>query len=151
MNSITQQRNIKESATACDHRYNWQHIVVKTKYRYKMFKNPKTCKIIHDAMYDSARRHGIGIKEFAIGEDHAHIHLEIDVPVAMSVAYAVQLLKGYSSYMVFKEMPNHRLRYWKGHFWAEKFSNGSVGPQNEETIQNYIRRQDIYGQITLAF
>lgn len=135
---------------ACGHRYNWQHIVVKTKYRYRMLKNPKTCKIVHDAIYDSALKHGIGIKEFAVGDDYAHIHIEIDVPVAMSVAHAVQLLKGYSAFVVFREMPNHRLRYPRGHFWAEKFSSGSVGPQNEKTIQNYIRRQDVYGQMTLA-
>ena len=115
-----------------------------------MFKNPKTCKIIHDAIYESAKRHGIGIKEFAIGDDYAHVHLEIDVPNTIAVAKAAQLLKGYSSYVIFKEMPNHRLRYWKGHFWAEKYNNGSVGPQNEKVIQNYIRKQDVYGQMKLA-
>lgn len=111
-----------------------------------MFRNPKTCKIVRDAMYDSAKRHGIGIKEFAIGDDHAHVHLEIDIPVDMSVSKAVQLLKGYSSYVVFREMPRHRLRYPQGHFWAEKFSNSSVGPQDQMTVQNYIRRQDVSGQ-----
>lgn len=115
-----------------------------------MFKNPKTCEIIHDAIYDSALRHGIGVKEFAVGDDFEHIHLEIDVPNTMSVATAVQLLKGYSAYVVFKEMPNHRLRYHRGHFWSEGYSNGSVGPQNEETIQNYIRNQDQYRQTRLA-
>lgn len=121
-----------------------------TKYRYMMFKNPKTCKIIRDAIYDSSRRYGIGVKEFAVGDDYKHVHLEIDVPNTMSVSKAVQLLKGYSSYKVFREMPNHRLRYWKGHFWSEGYSNGSVGPQNEATIQNYIRKQDVYGQMKLA-
>ena len=125
-------------------------MVFVSKYRYRMFKNPKTCKIIHDAICDSALRHGIGVKEFAIGEDFEHVHLEVDVPNTMSVARAVQLLKGYSAYVVFKEMPNHRLRYPRGHFWSEGYSNGSVGPQNEETIQNYIRKQDQYGQMRLA-
>ena len=150
MNSVNNARDIKESATACVHRYNWQHLVFVSKYRYRMFKNPKTCKIIHDAIYDSAQRHGIGVKEFAVGEDFEHVHLEIDVPNTMSVATAVQLLKGYSAYVVFKEIPNHRLRYRRGHFWSEGYSNGSVGPQNEETIQNYIRNQDQYGQMKLA-
>ena len=139
MNSVNNVRDIKESATACIHRYNWQHMVFVSKYRYRMFKNPETCRIIHDAIYDAARR-----------EDFQHVHLEIDVPNTMSVSTAVQLLKGYSAYVVFKEMPNHRLRYWRGHFWSEGYSNGSVGPQNEETIQNYIRKQDQYGQMRLA-
>jgi REP element-mobilizing transposase RayT len=148
VNRVRQPRNIKDSATACDHRYNWQHVVIKTKYRYKMFKNPKTCKIVRDAIYDSAKKYGIGIREFAIGEDYAHIHIEIDVPVSMSVARAVQLLKGRSAHTVFKEMPRHRLRYSRGHFWAEKFSNSSVGLQDENTVQNYIKRQDVYSSVT---
>ena len=80
MSSVNNERDIKESATARIHRYNWQHMVFVTKYRYMMFKNPKTCEIIHDAIYDSALRHGIGVKEFAVGDDFEHIHLEIDVP-----------------------------------------------------------------------
>jgi putative transposase len=147
--SVNNEKNIRESSTACKCSYNWQHMVFVTKYRYRMFKNPKTCQIIHDAIYDSASRHGIGIKEFAFGEDFEHVHLEVDVPNTMAVSKVAQLLKGYSAYVVFLKMPDHRLRYWKGHFWGERFGNGSVGPQNEETVKSYIRRQDISGQMQL--
>ena len=91
------------------------------------------------------------IKELSFGEDFAHAHLEVSVPNTMSIAFAVQLLKGYSSYAIFKEIPHHRLRYPQGHFWSAGYSNGSAGPRDEETVQNYIRRQDIStGQLHLA-
>ena len=77
--------------------------------------------------------------------------MELDVPNTLSVSKVAQLLKGYSSYVVSKEMPNHRLRYPRGTFWSAGYSNSSVGPATEETVKNYIRRQDIPGnQMKLA-
>ena len=112
-----------------------------------MFKNSKTIEIIRNALYDVAERYGVVIKEMSFGEDFAHVHMEVSIPNTMSISYAVQLLKGYSSYTVSKEMPRHRSRYFKGNFWSAGYSNGSVGPRNENTLQNYIRRQDISNQI----
>jgi REP element-mobilizing transposase RayT len=81
-----------------------------------MFKNPKTVEIIMKAIIDVAGRNKINLKEFSFGEDFAHIHLEVNVPPTLSIAQIVQFLKGYSSYIVFKEMPNHRLRYTRARF-----------------------------------
>jgi putative transposase len=150
MNSVAYAKNKELSVNDFGHQCNFQHIVLVTKYRYKMFKNLKTVGIIRDALYDAAERHGMAIKEMSFGEDFAHVHMEVSIPNTMSISYAVQLLKGYSSYRVFKEMPRHRLRYFKGHFWTAGYSNGSVGPRDENTLQNYIRRQDISGQLHLA-
>ena len=44
---------------------------------------------------------------------------------------------------VFAEMPNYAKRYSDMHFWGGQYSNSSVGFANEETIKNYIRRQDV--------
>ena len=141
----TQNKNLPEVRRK--HQYNWQHLVFVTKYRYKMFRNPKTVDIIRRALYDVSERYGMTIKELSFGDDFAHIHLEIDVPNTITVCYAVQLLKGFSSYTVFREMPDHRKRYWGGNFWSPYYSNGSLGPQNEETVRNYIRKQDVSSQI----
>ena len=150
MNSVANAKYKEPSANDVGHQYNFQHIVLVAQYRHKMFKNPKTVGIIRDALYDAAERHGMAIKEMSFGEDFAHAHMEVSIPNTMSISYAVQLLKGYSSYRVFKEMPRHRLRYFKGHFWTAGYSNGSVGPRDENTLQNYIRKQDISGQLHLA-
>ena len=85
-----------------------------TKYRYKMFKNPKTVEIIRRAINEEANKHGITIKELSFGEDYAHMHIEIDIPNTLSIAQVAQLLKGYSSYAVFKEMPRQDCDTLKG-------------------------------------
>lgn len=148
MDSVNNAKNINATGV---HQYNFQHMIFVTKYRYKMFRNLKTVEIIRDALYNVAKRYKMTVKEMSFGEDYAHVHLEVSVPNTMSISYAVQLLKGYSSYTVFKEIPNHKLRYPRGTFWSAGYSNGSVGPRDENTLQNYIRRQDISrGQMTLA-
>ena len=150
MNSVAHEKNKEQSVNDVGSKYNFQHFVFVTKYRYKMFRNPKTVQVVKDALYDTAQRHKLLIKELSFGEDYAHVHLEVSMPCTMTVAYVAQLLKGFSSYMAFKEIPNHRLRYPQGHFWGADFSSGSVGPRNEETLRNYIRKQDISGQLKLA-
>ncbi len=115
-----------------------------------MFKKQKTIEAIRNALYKVAERYGLTINTLSFGDDFAHIHVLVNIPNTMTVNYAVQLLKGYSSYVVFKEIPNHRLRYPKGSFWSPYFSSGSVGPNDKETVINYIQKQDISTQALLT-
>lgn len=148
MNSVNYAGNNNNTG---GHQYNFQHMIFVTKYRYKMFGKSKTIEAVRKALYDAAERHNMTIKELSFGDDFSHVlHLEVSVPNTMSISRAVQLLKGYSSYVVFKEVPKHRLRYPQGHFWTAGYSNGSVGPRDENTLQNYIRKQDISAQTTLT-
>ncbi len=142
MNSVNY-KNKNTSENTYGHKYNLQHIVFVSKYRYKVFKNPKTQQIIKTSLYEVASKYKIEIKEFAFGEDFAHIHMEINVPNTLSIAKVIQILKSYSSRVLFQSMPNYKLRYPRHSFWGGQYSNGSVGPRLEETVINYIRRQDV--------
>ncbi len=144
MNSVANAINKNQTVNGVGHQYNWQHLVFVTKYRYKMFGKQKTIDIIRRAFYAVAERYKITIKELLFGEDYAHTHRAVFIPNTMSVSFAVQLLKGFSSHEVFREIPNHRLRYPRGNFWSAGYSNGSVGPSDETIVKNYIRRQDIF-------
>ena len=139
MVSITQAKNKKE----LDFVYNYQHIVLVSKYRFKVFKNPKTQKVVMDALREVALQYNIKIKEFAFGGDYAHIHMEVNVPSKLSMEQVVQILKSHSSSKVFKEMPNFIKRYPKKNFWGGQPTGTSVRPVGENIIQNYIRKQDI--------
>ena len=114
-----------------------------SKYRFKVFKNPKTQKIVTDAFREAEMQYGIRIKEFSFGDDYAHVHMEVNVPNTLSIVQVIQILKSHSASKVFAEMPNYNLRYPKGHFWGGQYSNSSVGPVGENIIKNYIRRQDV--------
>ncbi len=143
MDSVNSTKNIEPATKGLGSKYNLQHLVFVTKYKYKMFRNPKTIAIIKSAFYDTAGRHKLTIKELSFGEDYAHVHMEVSVPINMSVSKAAQLLKGYSSYMVFKEIPNHRLRYPQGHFW-EKTSVAEVLDLEVKKLYEIISEDKIY-------
>ena len=100
-----------------------------TKYGYKMFKNSKTVGIIRDALYDVAERHGMAIKEMSFGEDFAHVHMKVSIQNTMSISYAVQLLKGYSSYKVFKEMPPARIAIFQRAFLDRRIQQWKCRPK----------------------
>jgi REP element-mobilizing transposase RayT len=86
--------------------YNFQHIVLVSKYRFKVFRNPKTQKVVADAFREVEVQFGVKIKEFAFGDDYAHIHMMVNVPANLSMQQVRQILKSHSASKVFKEMPN---------------------------------------------
>jgi REP element-mobilizing transposase RayT len=88
MVSVNQTKNKKE----LDFQYNFEHIVLVPKYRFKVFKNPKMQKIVADAFKEIEMQYKIKIKEFSFGDDFAHIHMEVNVPNKLSVAQVIQIL-----------------------------------------------------------
>ncbi len=114
MTSITHAKNKNVS----DFVYNFQHIVLVSKCRFKVFKNPKTQKVVADAFREVETRFNIKIKEFSFGDDYAHVHIEVNVPSKFSMKQVVQILKSHSSSKVFSEMPNFIKRYPRGSFWV---------------------------------
>ena len=139
MNSVANARNKEVS----DFRYNFQHLVLVSKYRFKVFKNPKTQKVVVDAFREVEERFTIQIKELSFGDDYAHVHMEVNVPSKLSMEQVVQLFKSHSSSKVFAEMPNFIKRYPRKSFWGGQPTGTSVGPVGENVIRDYIRRQDV--------
>ena len=110
MNSVNyKNKNVGEK----EWQYNWQHVVFVTNKRRRNFKKEYNRTVARFAIEEAAHTYDIVIKEFSFGDDFAHGHMEVSIPNTMSVLYVVRLLKGYSPYEVFKEMPRHRLRYFK--------------------------------------
>jgi len=139
-------KNVPETARARSERewrYNWQHVAFITAQRKRNFKREYTRAVTRHAIEEAAVRFGIGIREFAFGDDYAHIHMELSVPDELSMDQTVQILKSHSASVIFQEIPGFHKLYPRGHFWGGQRSNCSVGPVGEKTIQNYIRRQDI--------
>ena len=114
-----------------------------SKCRFKVFKNPKTQKVVADAFKEVEMQYKIRIKEFSFGDDYAHVHMEVDVPNKLSVSRVIQILKSHSASKIFAEMPNFIKRYPRGSFWGGQYSNSSVGFVNEEKIKDYIQKQDV--------
>lgn len=149
MNSMSFPQIKNTGADALGPNYNFQHLVFTTKYGNPVFDNKNIIEIAREAFYNAAARHHIKIKVLSFGDNFAHVHIEVDIPNTITVSDAVRYLKGYSSWALFKEIPTLRTEwFWGGEFWGKHYGNGSVGPQGENVVQNYITRQDISNKVS---
>lgn len=71
-----------------------------------------------------------------IGGVADHVHLLLALPATMSVAKAMQLVKGGSSKWVHETFPEHRLFAWQ-----EEYGAFSVSASRVEDVIRYIRNQ----------
>ena len=95
--------------------------------------------LCEDILRGIALRHGIKILELSVMPDH--VHAVVAILPTMSVSKALQLLKGGSSYELFRRKPAFRKRYPQGHFWSPGKFYRSVGDADAETVIQYVLYQ----------
>ena len=120
---------------------NLKNIQITTKYRYKVLRTNRLrvcCKV---AIEEACKRHKIGIVILRVLEEH--IHLMVDVPRTMSDAKLMQLIKGLSSYIIFRLCPELRATYHKGCFWNCGYFCDGVGSEFERAYK-YIENQELH-------
>ncbi len=110
------------------------------KYRYKMFRKWKYRKLVEACIRRAASENKIKWIELNVQPDH--VHGTAAIPMTMSPSKALQLLKGRSSYLFFRNHEKARLRYPKGHLWARGKFGASLGFIQVEVANNYVRNQD---------
>ncbi len=76
------------------------------------------------------------MKALAIGGGADHLHILLSLPATLSVAKAIQLLKGNSSKWIHETFPKMR-----SFAWQEGYGAFSVGPSGVEATLTYIRNQ----------
>ena len=106
-----------------------------TKYRYKMFGKPRFIEACDKAIRAVAERHRLIIVELSVMPEH--VHCIVRCFARYSLAYVTQLLKGGSSYTLFHEFPQLRLRYPRGHLWGEGKCRRTLG-ENVEVARRYV-------------
>jgi putative transposase len=104
-----------------------------------MFRGKGNKKLCEDILHEVAQRHNIGIVELSVMPDH--VHIVVQLPPTMSVSKALQLLKGASSYELFRRQPLFRYRYSRGSFWSPGKFYRSVGGTDAVTVLEYVRNQ----------
>ena len=118
---------------------NLYHLEWCPKYRYNMFIGKGNKKLCEDILHEIAEQHKIGIVELSGMSDH--IHIVVQLSPTMSVSQALHLLKGGSSYELFRQQPLFRFRYSRGSFWSPGKFYRSVGDADAETVLEYVRNQ----------
>ncbi len=116
-----------------------------TKYRYKMFKQDKYKNLCEIIIHEACKRYKLQIKALNVQADH--IHLIANIPRGMTEIKATHLIKGFSSFLIFKLIPDFRLRYSKGNLWSRGSFATTVGFANLETAMNYVNNQEAHHSI----
>jgi putative transposase len=127
---------------------NVHHLEWCTKYRFNMLKREEFYKACEASLKSAAQRHGIALLEIGVMSDHVHVIAELRAD--MSPARAAMLLKGASSYDLFRAAPNFRKRLWGGHFWGRSYFHRSAGDADLETVRSYVREENDPRQRTLT-
>lgn len=77
------------------------------------------------------------IRAVAIGGVEDHVHLLVSLPSTMTIAKAMQLLKGNSSKWIHETFPHMRAFAWQGGYGAF-----SIGVSGVEATTQYIKQQE---------
>jgi putative transposase len=121
---------------------NYWHFEWCTKYRYQMMRRMELKNLVLAAIRKAAHEHRIKIHILKVLPDH--IHMVATLPNGMTDSKAAMLMKGRSSYLIFRNRAHVRLRYPKGHFWAPSYFATTVGYNDLNTITQYIENQEIH-------
>jgi len=109
-------------------------------WKFKWAKDP--CKfdpvrvLCTAAIRRAAHRNAMRIIALEVMPDH--VHCFADLPPTLSVAEALQRLKGYSAHIIFKYHPWLRRHFRTGHLWSPGKFFRSVGAVTADAIQHYI-------------
>ena len=117
------------------------HFVWKPKYNVKVFLHPWPRKVAEEAIMQVAIKWKIQIRELKVMPGHVHCFAEI--PLTMSVSFALQILKGGSARIIFQKCTRWRAFFAEGHKVVHLWSPGkffrSVGAVSAEIVEAYIK------------
>ena len=77
-----------------------------------------------------------GMKALAIGGTFDHVHALLSLPATLSVAKAIQLIKGGSSKWIHDQLPKYRKFEWQ-----DGYAAFSVSTSQMKTVASYIDMQ----------
>lgn len=122
------------------HKYLLQfHVIFVCKYRKKLLNLSNVSDVVKGLSLTICERHGIIIKYMETDGDHIHYMLEIAPD--MSISKAVNLMKSYTTYWVWRTYPELLSQhFWKERtFWTDGYFACSVGNVCESTLKELLR------------
>ena len=120
---------------------NLKTIQITTKYRYQMMRQERLkvyCKV---ALEEACKKHKIEVIIVKVLPEHSHII--VDCPRTISDAKLMQIIKGFSAYLLFRICPELRLRYPRGSFWNKGYFCAGCGTDFERALA-YVKNQELH-------
>ena len=127
---------------------NFWHFEWCTKYRYKMMQRLEIKNLVNAAIRKAAHEHGITFR--VLGVLPEHVHALASLPNGMTDSRALALLKGRSSYLIFRNREHVALRYHKRHFWAPSSYSATVGVNDLAACETYIKNQEAHHNVVFS-
>lgn len=117
------------------------HLVFVTKYRYNILTG-EHIEYLRSVFKETMEEMGGTLEEF--NGERNHVHLLIQYPPKWSISVIVNNLKGRSSRLLRRDMPDVKKRYWGdgSALWHRSYFAGSVGGAPLEIVKQYIQQQD---------
>jgi putative transposase len=115
------------------------HLVWCTKYRVKILTveiGDRVKEIVSQIAVEQS------CEILSIETDVDHVHVLLRVKPTHTLSKLVQLFKGRSAYILFREYPEiRRYRLWGNRFWSPSYYAATVGGAPLETIKRYVESQ----------
>jgi putative transposase len=117
------------------------HLILVTRYRRKILAN-KSIKSYLKIILKEVTQHYPDLAYKEIGMDEDHVHLQVVIPPKYAVSKMVNVIKSNSSNALTRKFKSFLsdVYYDKKGIWSRGYFVSTVG-LDEETIQNYVRRQ----------
>ena len=128
------------SHTKFYHRF---HVVLTTKYRYKVMRGGMRERI-REFIIQTCHELGVHIEKSVLSTDY--VHMSISVPPQIALSKVMMRIKGCSSYKIQREFPELRKRYWGQHFGLADFSQQPAEMSltlSYFSILNYIQKGNL--------
>ena len=110
------------------------HLVFSTKERRPFLREQALRESLHAYLGSVSKQ--LECPPLLVGGVEDHVHILLSLPATMTVAKALQLIKGGSSKWVHDTFPQHRLFAWQ-----EKYGAFSVSASQLDKIIDYIKTQ----------
>ena len=110
-------------------------VVWSTKYRFKVLRGDvqlRICEIIRRVCAEN----GVDIISGVVSNDH--VHLFISMPPKISMSDLMRKVKGRSSFLIQREFPALKKRYWGQRFWGRGYFSTTNGAITEEVVLQYL-------------
>ena len=113
------------------------HVVWTPKYR-KAYLRGSIKNLVQSSIQEKALELDVKIVKFQVMPDH--VHLFIKIPPNLSLANIIRQMKGYSSFVVRRNLVLHKYKA----FWGHGYFCESIGHISEQTIERYIDEQWVH-------
>jgi putative transposase len=94
------------------------------------------------ALNEAAKRYDVIIEEVDVQPEH--LHMVAHIPLKINPLKALQLMKGFSSKLLFEIKPKLRLLYPKGSLWSRGKFAASIGDVDIKYVLDYVRNQETH-------